>query len=302
MVRNLKEGPLPKGSGLFLFAFDHSIQLIRGLTKGMSIRNKLKVAIMVAAFVPALPACLNFHFGHSPAGLWFYSYSSDPAQKGMDSLVTAGTLAAGLTPASWLELKPGGGYTREFGKFEYGVWSMKDNKLQLTNQLGKTSVYHVNYSSSDDIRVLIEQGVEAHFENHPLPDTTKGADPFSAERNRWRLPAREKETEADIRRRLLNHFQFWEAYFTWALNDNISSVDVRSTPTLLKIYGNGFVLKSVEDLPPEWRSIFFDAADCVRANNLMENLFHSRTIAWAHTDNKYKLFIGAFQQMQEWLR
>jgi hypothetical protein len=71
------------------------------------------------------------------------------------------------------------------------------------------------------------------------------------------MPALKKETDPEIKSRLLNHCQSWEAYFSGALNDRQSSVDVRSTPTLLKIYGNGFTLKPFEALPGEWRSCFF---------------------------------------------
>jgi hypothetical protein len=48
--------------------------------------------------------------------------------------------------------------------------------------------------------------------------------------------------------------------------------------------------------------VFFDAEDCQKANDQMEALFRNHTIAWTHTDNKYKMFIGAFQQIEKALR
>lgn len=102
--------------------------------------------------------------------------------------------------------------------------------------------------------------------------------------------------------RLLNHWIFWEAYFRWALNNNIQTIDVRSTPTALKIYGNGFVLKTMDQLPKKWIELFFDKDDCVRANGILKNIFEQNNIEVPHTANKYKLFISLFGQMQRMLR
>jgi len=50
-----------------------------------------------------------------------------------------------------------------------------------------------------------------------------------------------------------------------------------------------------------WKGCFFDEEDCSRANAMIKDIFQHRTIAWAHTDNKYKFFISAFQQMKGFL-
>jgi hypothetical protein len=246
---------------------------------------------------------MHLRSSNSAPGLWLYTYSSDSVAgvNRLDSLTTEGSPTASLTPASFLELRPDGSYTKDFGRFEYGIWMLKDNRLYLTGQTHETLIYPFTHVG-DDVQLSIEKHLLAHFENHPLAGSSTHADPFSKENNRWRIPADKKETDPEIKARLLNHCKFWEAYFTWALNDELSSVDVRSTPTLLKIYGNGFTLKPFKDLPGEWKSFFFDAADCQKANDQMEDLFRNHTIAWAHTDNKYKLFIGAFQQMEQALR
>ncbi|HTL10142.1 MAG TPA: hypothetical protein VL307_17830, partial [Chitinophagaceae bacterium] len=97
------------------------------------------------------------------------------------------------------------------------------------------------------------------------------------------------------------HFKFWERYFTWALNDRIDYIDVRSTPTPIKIYGNGFALKPFEELPAAWKNYFYDEEDCRAANEKIKYIFDNNLLAWPHTDNRYKLFIAAFQQLQKQL-
>lgn len=89
--------------------------------------------------------------------------------------------------------------------------------------------------------------------------------------------------------------------FTLDFGKKIDYLDVRSTPTAIKIYGNCFGLKPVDELPPRWTSLFYDSADCRKANDIIQDIFRHKTIAWANTDSKYKMFIGAFQQLEQYL-
>lgn len=224
--------------------------------------------------------------------IWFFTYGSGTAV-GKDSL---------LNPASFLELRPDGSYTSDFGTFDYGTWLKKDRQLILTNHLHEKTSYPLALTSSGEMQLTLTGGYLASFESHPIPSMKQKEDPFSLFNNRWRIPATHKENDAEIRLRLFNHCQFWEAYFRWALNKGFNTVDVRSTPTPIKIYGNGFTLKSTQDLPAEWVSFFYDADDCQKASNIIKDIFQHKTIAWAHTDNKFKMFLSAFHQLQTFLR
>lgn len=253
--------------------------------------------LLAACLTLTLTACFHMRDPRHLTSLWFYTYNSDSTLNINDSLSPME-----LTPANFIELRPDSSFNRDFGRFEYGTWTVKDNRLSLTNQAQETIVYDFHYMGGDDLELAVGKGKKAHFEGHPIPGPAAQSDPFSRENNLWRIPATRKETDPEIRARLLNHCHFWETYFTWALNNDLSSVDVRSTPTLIKIYGNGFTLKPFADLPREWKSYFYDAADCEKANDLMKDVFQNHRIAWANTDNKFKLFIGAFQQIQQGLR
>ncbi|HTI92927.1 MAG TPA: hypothetical protein VL727_20155 [Puia sp.] len=225
--------------------------------------------------------------------LWFYTYSQGGET---DSL---------LNPASFLELRKDGTYTRDFGRFDYGTWVYKDKVLHLNDRAGgitNINVFPVTSVSSKELQLDLGGSKTGFFESQPLEAATSAEDPFSGQNNQWRLPAVHKENEEQIKKRLYNHCQFWETYFTWALKNELSTIDVRSTPTAIKIYGNGFGLKPFEELPPRWKACFFDADDCLKANDMIQDIFQHRNIAWAHTDNKYKLFISAFQQLKRYLR
>ncbi|HEY4150236.1 MAG TPA: hypothetical protein VGM41_14955 [Chitinophagaceae bacterium] len=220
--------------------------------------------------------------------LWFYTYntgSSDPR----DTL---------LTPASFLDLQRTGNYTMDFNGFEAGTWELDGPQLVLTNTKKIVTKIPIRYASGKDLRIYVHESV---FEFEGLPNQFAGEaeDPFSVKNNLWRIHADAKETDQQITARLSNHFGFWIAYFTWALDHDIQYVDVRSTPTPVKIYGNGFGLKPFTELPAIWKSYFYDEEDCRKANAKIERLFDYNSIAWPHTDNKFKFFISAFQQLKQ---
>jgi hypothetical protein len=220
--------------------------------------------------------------------LWFYIYSSNVAN--------ADTM---LTPASFINLQGDGTYTRDFGYFDYGKWDFKNDHLILTNTNNETLMLAVDMVSANEMQISNHNTPVENFESLPGSFSGKDQNPFSLENNLWRITPAKKETDAEIKNRLLNHFKFWEKYFTWALNNELKTVDVRSTPTLLKIYGNGFTLKTFDQLPAEWKSFFYDSADCQIANDKMKYFIDNNNIAWPHTENKYKMFISAFQQLQQ---
>ncbi len=253
----------------------------------MAIRNITSVIIILSIFVNA---CTQ---NKTPGGkLWFYTHSTG----NKDVLDTS------ITPASFIDLQKDGTYTSDLGHFESGKWIYSNNQLFFTSNQNKKYSIPVIYLTAKEMQTGQSKGPLDNFESQPFSIAQPATNPFSEENNKWRIKAREKETDAQIKSRLLNHFRFWELYFTWALNDNVQYIDVRSTPTPIKIYGNGFGLKPFEQLPSAWVNYFFDEEDCQKSNNKIKQLFDDNSIAWPHTENKYKMFISAFQQMQQKLR
>jgi hypothetical protein len=221
--------------------------------------------------------------------IWFYTFGTG---SGLDS----------LTPVSFLELRPDGSFTSDLGRFEYGHWGKKDRQLMLTNQEQKTFIYTIGKLTADDMELTVAKDRVGHFESKSLPSDNLAEDPFSLANNRWRISAKHKESDSEIRARLYNHCQFWEFYFKWAQDKKLDIVDVRSTPTPIKIYGNGFGLKPFDNLPQKWKSYFFDDEDCQKANDILKQTFEHQTIAWSNSNSKYKMFLSAFQQLKSFLR
>jgi hypothetical protein len=224
--------------------------------------------------------------------LWFYTYSSGNS-KYEDTV---------FTHTSFINLQADNTYTLDFGSFDYGRWNSDKGWLSLRSSGGRVSSYRIAHLQGNELNLTDDKGIVLNFDGRPFKFTNSASNPFSIDNNQWRIPAVKKESEQELKKRLSNHCKFYETYFLWALENDLNSVDVRSTPSPIKIYGNGFALKKFDELPMLWRSYFYDAADCQKANDIIKSIFESKDITWANTDNKYKMFVSAFQQMQRLIK
>ena len=252
-------------------------------------KKHLYVSLVAAISITALCGCSHPRPG---AGLYIYSPQADGDAQ-------ADTL---LTVASFLELRPKGDYTQDFGHFDYGSWTLNADRLYLTNQHRKTYVYHVESLTKTELELILANKKTGHFNVHLMPPSRPEKDPFSTYNNQWRIPATHKESDAELRKRLFNHCQFWEAFFRWVDDKNESVVDVNTFPTPLKVYGNGFGLKHYDDLPSAWKSCFFDEEDCHKADTLIKHTFRRNKINWPRTDDDFKKLISGFRQLQGFLQ
>lgn len=184
----------------------------------------------------------------------------------------------------------------DFGKFDYGKWQKTKKEIFLTNYKQEKSNLKIAKESWKTLHLKIGAFTRS-FEEQPS-DFKKTDNPFAVNYNKWRLPATRKETDAELRDRLLNHCRFWQIYFKWGIDNDITLLDVRSTPTPIKIYGNGIGLKKAAELPVAWRSYFYDSTDCERAGVLLKEVFRKHDIKWPETKNKFKLFFSAFEQIE----
>src|SRR5687767_10463716 len=134
--------------------------------------------------------------------LWFYTHSSR----------TSLSSAPALTPASFLLLRPDGSYTRDFGKYEFGNWTIKGKTLTLVNHNGEQHLLPFSKNGVNTMQIGMSNNETANFEAITSSFTESGFHPFDKEVNQWRIPAAKKESNEEIKRRLLNHCRFWESY------------------------------------------------------------------------------------------
>ena len=206
-----------------------------------------------------------------------------------------------IAATSFINLQTNGTYSRDFGTFDYGHWQLMDSVLILTNVDKRQAKYIIKRSANKELQMRINANTTIVFEKLRGKFEDEATNPFSIKNNRWRIPTAAKENEQQLKARLANHCRFYEMYFKWALDNKVQTLDVRSTPSPIKIYGNGFELKSFDQLPEQWKTYFYNEEDCVAANDILKNVFKENNIVWGNTDNRYKMFLSAFQQLQGFL-
>ncbi|HEX2534597.1 MAG TPA: hypothetical protein VHK69_12720 [Chitinophagaceae bacterium] len=204
--------------------------------------------------------------------------------------------ALSLSAASFINLEPAGTYTSYFDGFGWGTWTLEGDQLVLLNHRRQKAELTIQKLEGDDLVIRARNRMAYAFEGQG--DLPPGDDnPFALANNRWRIKATHKESEAEIKARLRNHFRYWEKYFDWGLQRE-STLDVRSLPGPLKIYGNGFQLLPYGEQHPDWQAHFYDTADSRTAYNILYRFFTREDIEWPQTKDRFKQFRSAFRQLQ----
>ncbi len=209
-----------------------------------------------------------------------------------------------LSYTNFIELRPDGGFSSYLGKFATGTWSFesKTQKLHLVLAGGRRFEIPVNRDASGRLVLGFASLAIPRFTPHPIPGLFHADDPFAPANNQWRVRAKARETDQQIRGRLISHCHFWVAYFKWADNYDVELEDLRSIPSPIKIYGNGFGLTHFQDEPRPWTVNFYDTADSRKAYDLLRRVFSKNDIKWPNTDNDYKRFADGFEQVEEWIK
>lgn len=248
------------------------------------------VAVLLMA-VTLLSGCASKH--DVLCKVWFYTFD--------DTRTHTGKGDPELSPTDFVNLQFDGQYTADLQGFQHGTWALSGDDVVLTDASKKKRYIALKVVTPNEITVDVLPGNKDEslykFEgtSNTFPDEEN---PFSLVNNQWRVKATHKETDPEILARVKNHLRYWEKYFAWGLETKKTTLDVRSLPGPLKIYGNGFELIPFERWAPEWTGHFYDAEDAQKAWGVLHDFFTYKRIAWAKSDNKFKMFISAFQQMQ----
>ncbi|MBV4356326.1 hypothetical protein [Pinibacter aurantiacus] len=249
--------------------------------------KKILIPIVVCAAMVCFAGCATT--ADRLAKIWFFTHHTGGDETTMK-----------LEPTSFLNLQPNGTYTSYLIGFDDGQWTATGSEIILKSNHHTTNKLAIGSLMANEL-VINYNGSNTNYNFEGCDDTfkTDNDNPFSAVNNLWRIKPTHAESDKQISARLKNHLHFWEKYFEWALDTKKHSIDVRSTPSVIKIYGNGLSLKHYEDQPEAWKNCFYDSTDCVKAMVQMQNFLRKTDIAWPHSDNPFKMFLSAFQQMNE---
>jgi hypothetical protein len=209
---------------------------------------------------------------------------------------------ARLSSANFLYLRPDSQYTANIDSFESGRWFIRENQLILLNTERKSRELIIQKLTANELVCTPRnKRVVYGFNAYPSHFSSEIENPFSKVNNAWRLRALHKESDRELATRLQQHFRFWEKYMEWGYKEKLNELDVRNTPSLLKIYGNGFQLEYYENLLPEWKQVFYDTTDCRIAYEMLYYKMYEKAVKWSKDESKFKTLANAFVQLQSWM-
>src|SRR5215213_3126998 len=234
--------------------------------------------------------------------VWFYDDELTEQEQLENLRKYGGATEYRFSAASFLNLQPNGKFTSYLSAFDYGDWKQQDSTLILTTHNKGKLFLEVKHVTPKQM-VCINRSSHKVFRFNGFVNgiATEQESPFAITNNLWRAKPTHNESDAELTARLKNHFRWWEKYFSWGLNNKIKVLDIRSTPSVLQLYGNGFELKYYDYQFPEWKNIFYDTADCWRAYEMVYYLMYRKNISWMKTENHFESFVSAFQQLQQWM-
>ena len=251
-----------------------------------------KIAYLFVALTFVLASCQSKK--QSLYKTWFYAYNNT-SEKGIQG-------GQELTPENFIDLQRDGIYASYLSEFEYGNWNVEGRLIQLQNHKGDKKTIKIISGTGGELTLDLTPGSQNGnsyvFTGISNKKTEGENNPFSKENNKWRIRSPGPETSEEIKARLINHFKYWESYFEWAVANDLETLDVSSKNSPLELYGNGFKLIPYEELSEVWKSNFFNEEDCREAWNKLKTMMDTRNISWPKTENRFLLFISAFQQLQ----
>lgn len=228
---------------------------------------------------------------------WFYSFH-EQSGKGIEK-------EPELTSENFINLKADGKYTSYLDSFEYGEWKKGNTMVTFINQEGEKRIVEIKKYDANELTLDLTPDKKniyfKVFSGIPNLNISDKDNPFSVENNLWRIRPLTPESDQQLTNRLRNYFSFWEKYFNWALINKMETLDIRTEQSPLKLYGNGFELIPYDKISDSWKKCFATDEDCHKSWKQLETLITEKNISWPKTDNRFKSFLAAFQQLQTYL-
>lgn len=123
-------------------------------------------------------------------------------------------------------------------------------------------------------------------------------DPYSKANNWWRMKPAQRETDDQIKQRVLAHLNFWETLFKDADNKQRAYVPFYWFASPLVIASYGAQMNYYEDAKQEWDQNFYDSVDAHKGYEYMRKCF-SKKINYIESDDKYEKSGDIARQLKE---
>ena len=168
--------------------------------------------------------------------------------------------------------------------YSFGTWKgdLEKETVELfpkqSNELSAANALDAAHLSADSLFLLCynehQEPTNRAFAMGAIPEFSKN-DPFSLKLNQWRQQPAKAETPEQIKERVLNHLAFLQAYYQWALDNQLPYLTTNWYPAAFNMnYTNGVRMAYADELEG-WNTCFFDSTQAVEGYKLLSGPMRS---------------------------
>lgn len=204
-----------------------------------------------------------------------------------------------------LRLYPKGLYTYfGSGNYSFGQWRIneKGSYLHLTQEKGnmeKDLYLHMNKKEPGLIQTDI-YGAMPFYANQRMAafflkgkDNRSQTDPYSSSANLWRIKPAAPESDAAIKKRVMDYLRFLEAMYQHGIDNEMDALNMYWYPMPLQMYfGNGVRMAYSNELD-DWNECFYDSAQAVKGYQVISGAFY---------DVKLKSGVNKFERNLDFIK
>ena len=207
-----------------------------------------------------------------------------------------------------LSFFPDNTYTELTGyHIEEGEWQLiNDHEIKFGEKKLRIKKIEKRKSKNFMIAEVDSKGVELNMnllwvEEAPMLKEYK-EDPFYGENNKWRTKPKNKETDEQIRNRLLNYILHFAYILQSSTQRDQSVVSFTNSMGIIRVYRGGIGRVRSANIPKDWTNCFYDQEDATKAYELFSQYLTrgvykgGTTGSWVKDD--YKILMTIYDEIK----
>lgn len=212
----------------------------------------------------------------STSGLWMLMNNTSAIPS---IFKTASDTAEMNIAGSFIQLENNGDFNaRIFSMYLEGDWTMKsDSVLQLTSLTHDTLQFYIKHAQPDSLIFSLfyssKESLNQTFTLGATQNTKKYKEeenPYSRDNNNWALKPTKKQTDIEIRQKVLNYIN----YLILVLNDPYNNSDyIDQIDNPIRIANNGLSLRFKEYVDENYIQTYYDRADFETGFRMLDGAF-----------------------------
>ncbi len=166
--------------------------------------------------------------------------------------------------------------------FDYGNWMYDDaaKTIVLSNTIDKTKdIYKIAKITADEL-TLVNTGVNSSTNLKFIAPGKRfknaNDEPYFLENNRWRIKAKNKESDSAIHQRLKDNLYFFILFYKSSLAKEDKAISFWGLPSCFKWYGGAIFIKKKDELKDNWINCFYNEEQAMQAYKLADKLLSQK--------------------------